>query len=804
VSIRRWGIAACAVAWLAGLALAATVPVAPWPALFVALALLATALGCSIGVWLLLIRRFISVPAALRYGLLAAWMLASAALGIARFAWTAPGLDPQNIANLRGQKITVRGVVSTDPVLYAKGESIAVSVSAVEIGNNTWQTETGTIAIYALGQPSEFFPELGDTVTAQGTVTPPSVYDPPGTDASLGAVPVTVIARGGGNPIWAALSAMRNALMGAITRALPAPEAALLIGILLGIKTPVLRSRLSLFTRTGTIHLVVTSGLKVTLVGAIVASLTRRLGRAVNLGASLGAIAIYVALTGAGPPAVRAGIMGALLVLARALRRDYDVFSSLGIAAILMTALTPATLWDVGFQLSAAGTLGIALWADRIAVPLTARIGRWSAGKALADAIATTIAAQIATLPLIAINFGIVSLVAPLANAVLVPFLPLFLALGALVGVAGIIAAPLGSIAGAIAWPVLRGADLLIAALAAPSWAALSIGALPAWITPVWIAGMSALSGLVPQPAREQETRRAGLPWQLRLGMAVTALLVLCTLAAGVTRAASTTADVTISFLDVPGGPATVVRLANGRTVLIDGGANGPALVTALAQVLPFWQRDIALVVVTDVRPGHLTGLISVLGSYHVGEVIDPGALHPDNSYIAWYTDVVNAHIPLLHVSQGTQIALGGGVLLSVLAPVMPLHDVSPQQDVNALVAMLEAPGLRVLFAGDAGDLDLARVMSYGGTLESDIVQICQTPNEGILTLTPLADLLALARPQLVVDAASARPAPKAGTPEASPTADDPAALLGASVTRTWQSGALTVAADASGWWIAQ
>jgi competence protein ComEC len=64
-------------------------------------------------------------------------------------------------------------------------------------------------------------------------------------------------ARGGGNPILARLFAVRVQLAQGIQRTLPEPEAALLIGILLGLKTPVLRSRLALFTATGTIHLVV-------------------------------------------------------------------------------------------------------------------------------------------------------------------------------------------------------------------------------------------------------------------------------------------------------------------------------------------------------------------------------------------------------------------------------------------------------------------------------------------------------------------------------------------------------------------
>ena len=171
--------------------------------------------------------------------------------------------------------------------------------------------------------------------------------------ARLTGVRATVVSQGGGNPLLAALFDLRLRLAAIIQHALPEPEAALLIGILLGLKTPVLRARLPLFTATGTIHLVVPAGLKVATLAELASAAFRPLGRWPRTIASLAAVALYAALGGGGPAALRAASMGALLALAPALGRGYNVFAALALAVLAMTAIQPALIYDAGFQLTA-------------------------------------------------------------------------------------------------------------------------------------------------------------------------------------------------------------------------------------------------------------------------------------------------------------------------------------------------------------------------------------------------------------------------------------------------------------------
>ncbi len=791
----RWGLIASAVAWLAGIALAGMLAAdgARVALLATGLALLTSALPATVALG----RRPRAAPL-----LAALWLGGLLLLGMARLAWQSPQSDPLNIVHAGfGRQLEFQGTVSGEPDDRAKGSWLTVQVTAIRSTSGyDWQRVDGVVQVFASGAPDQFTPQYGDTVDFTGVLAA-LPYTLPGVDASAGVASVTVTANGGGNPALAAIFALRQRMAVAIQHALPAPEAALLIGIVLGLKTPVLRQRLPLFTRTGTIHLVVTSGLKVTLVGDLAARMTRPLGRVVSTGLALFIVSGYVVLSGAGPAAIRAGVMGVLLILSRFAQRPYDALRALALTAIIMTLASPATLWDVGFQLSASGTLGIIILGERLRAPLVAWMGRWRGGAILADALAGTIAAQISTLPIVAIAFGIVSLIAPLTNMVLVPLLPVFVGVGALIGFGGLIAAPIGTAIGFGAWPVLRLADLVVEGGAALPFAALTTSGIPGWVTPVWVAGIGAIPAVWRQRPVALRTLPGGvpLPWQMRAGFVGMLAVVLLTCGAG-SVALAPMPLVRVTFLDTgAGGPATLVQLRNGPVILLDGGASGPALTQALATALPFWQRRIDLVVVTDVRDGHIAGLLGLLGAYQIGQVVDPGALHPTRTYAAWYADLVARGTPPAHLRTGAVMTPLPGVQLTALNPPAPLVDGANQQDTNALVVLLQAPGLRMIFAGDASDLALAQV-AYQGDLHADIVQICQLPQESILPGSGWADLLRLAHPSLVVIQPSARPAIK-GLP-ASPPQDDPQIVVGMTVARTWQTGPLSVAGDGVSWWL--
>ena len=118
---------------------------------------------------------------------------------------------------------------------------------------------------------------------------------------------------------------------------------------------------------SGLIHIVVISGLKVSLLARIIHdALGRWLPRASPL-VAVGAMDGYALLAGASAAALRAAAMGALVVVAGRLRRDSHIVVSLALTGALMLGLKPALAGDVSLQLSFGGTIGIASMTDGIA-----------------------------------------------------------------------------------------------------------------------------------------------------------------------------------------------------------------------------------------------------------------------------------------------------------------------------------------------------------------------------------------------------------------------------------------------------
>lgn len=335
-----YALVAVVVAWLAGIALRALGPLAAlnataWliPAGGAALLGLAAALlgrrnqAAALSPW---------PRALLAVGMLGCFV----ALGAARAAAADPTNDPHSVARLvagpaggpangpaNGGDARLRGEVAAEPDLRAGDRLLTVDVSQASIdGGRTWQPATGRVEATVPGPDDWFSPAYGDTLSLTGTLRPlAGGFASPGVVARMTGARATVDARGGGNPLLARLFALRVALAQVIQRTLPEPEAALLIGVLLGLKTPVLRARLALFTATGTIHLVVPAGLKVAVLAELASAAARPLGRWLRSLAALLAVALYAALGGGGPAALRAAIMGALLVLAPVFGRAYNV-----------------------------------------------------------------------------------------------------------------------------------------------------------------------------------------------------------------------------------------------------------------------------------------------------------------------------------------------------------------------------------------------------------------------------------------------------------------------------------------------
>ena len=221
----------------------------------------------------------------------------------------------------------------------------------------------------------------------------------------------------------------RQAAATALAAALPEPEAGLAAGILIGLRDRVDRDLAAAFTTAGVSHVVAISGWNIAIVAAAVAAVAGRMGRRRRSVVTMAAIVAYVVFAGASASVVRAGAMAAVVLLARESGRAGRAAAALGWAAAILLLVEPGLVTDAGFQLSALATAGLIAWATP-ATDAIERIGRGRVPHWLAESLGVSLAAQLATLPVILIAFGRLAILAPAVNLVIVPLVAPAMAAG--------------------------------------------------------------------------------------------------------------------------------------------------------------------------------------------------------------------------------------------------------------------------------------------------------------------------------------------------------------------------------------
>jgi competence protein ComEC len=355
--------------------------------------------------------------------------------------------------------------------------------------------------------------------------------------------------------------------------------------------------------------------LKVSLLARIVHQGIGRLAPGAAPLIAVGAMIAYALLAGASAAALRAAAMGVLVVIAGRLRRDSQVFVSLALTGALMLGLKPGLAHDVSFQLSFAGTAGIAAMTDGIA----SRLGWMPA--ILRDPFAATIAAETATWPLMLANFHQLSIVAPAANALVLPLLPAIMIMG---GSGALFAGGLA----AVGWPVFQslssiiGWPLMQVSGAIAGWFRLVVetaGSLPAaaivmpYFPPRWLAAATILNGGVLAGVKLRQFFWQRKVWAFLAASGLIAVAILLIRPDG---------RVHVYALDVGTGSAVLIRTPNGHQLLIDAGPDADRFAQAIGQVLPPTARKIDLWLVTGGRRENIGAAGAVLNRFAIGSMV--------------------------------------------------------------------------------------------------------------------------------------------------------------------------------------
>jgi ComEC/Rec2-related protein len=297
---------------------------------------------------------------------------------------------------------------------------------------------------------------------------------------------------------------------------------------------------------------------------------------------------VFAMVGGATPAAVRASAMGGLAIAALHLGRPSHVWTALSLTAATMLGWHPELAWDVGFQLSFAGTAAIILL-----TPSIARHVRFLP-HALREPFAVTCAAQVGTLPMMATDFHLVSPIAPIANALTLPILPALVSAGLFLGALAF----LPEAARVAAIPItglLAYVEQVAYVFARVPTAAIPIPAFPTWV------GLAYYSGLGPAIAG---ARTAGQ--RRRVAFVLAAVAPACISMVALMMWSNSPPEVVV--LNVGDGQAVLLRSPLG-TVLVDGGPSPAKLNDGLGSQLPPWQPTLDALIITAPGLGHTGGL---------------------------------------------------------------------------------------------------------------------------------------------------------------------------------------------------
>jgi competence protein ComEC len=314
-----------------------------------------------------------------------------------------------------GTKLKISGQILEEPIFYNFYQKISLE----------------NFSFYLPKFPEIFY---GDKIVVTGTVERGTL-----TDAKL------ITKKQEKNLLFS----VRQKIINFYQKVLPEPHSSLVAGIVLGSKASIPETFWNSLRNTGVAHVVVASGMNVTLVASFILSLSLLClsrGRAILI--TLIGIAIYVVLSGFDTPIIRAGIMAGLTFWAQKEGKLVNTWQILSLTALIMLIINPLWIRDIGFILSFVATASLILFEIRI------RNIIFYLPEIFKEGLSTSLAAQIGVSSILFVTFGHFNLMSPIINALVLWTIPYIMIIGGIGGIIGLIVPALGRLVLYLVYPL--------------------------------------------------------------------------------------------------------------------------------------------------------------------------------------------------------------------------------------------------------------------------------------------------------------------------------------------------------------
>ncbi len=179
-----------------------------------------------------------------------------------------------------------------------------------------------------------------------------------------------------------------------------------------------------------------------------------------------------------------------------------------------------------------------------------------------------------------------------------------------------------------------------------------------------------------------------------------------------------------IYFFDIGQGDSIFIETPNGNQILIDGGPDN-TIVQKLGETMPFYDKDIDLVILSHPHADHSVGLIEVLKRYDVKNIIEAKEDYESSDFIAWRNVVKNEGAKIIEAIAGRVLNLGNNVTLTILYPFESADSVETKKPHDYTVAtVLKYKDFDIILTGDMEEKVERRLILAGYDLDSDVLKV--------------------------------------------------------------------------------
>ena len=619
-------------------------------------------------------------------------------------------LPPDDISKFAGRQIFLVGTVREEPQIKIlpndlKQVRFVVDAQAIKASGAEEKISGGLILTY-YPKAGEEIPtaRIGDKISAGGNLKLLTNYNNPGqidgvtrmkangitARLSAGKMGISVEEVDGGlwikflRSVAAIREHYRESMEGVMAREDAAAIFAMLFGGYAGLNPELVED----FQTTGIVHILSVSGSHMSLLAMATAWLCAvlRFPRALTFALGLFIIGTYAILSGLLPQVLRSASMGVLVFFAKTLDAEAQGARLLTLTALAMLINQPLLLFDVSFQLSFSATAGLMYLSE----DLRKRFERLP--KFFSEPMSMTIAAQLASLPIIIWYFNQISLSSVLANVFVMPLLEVVI-IGGLLG--GIIAAVV---------PVVGKIFFVGEALIFGAGAELNrvFAKLP--LSAVQVPTLGILAGFFYYAA-------------IILRRPVILLAIVFLLALNIFR----TGDVEVNFVDVGQGDCAVVITPHKKCLIFDtGGVRDKMFDVGGRVVVPYLKheniREVDKIFLTHVHEDHSGGAGAVIKKLPVGEVITAGE---SKSEYAMVFGIAEEYLPPMRAGQAGEKFIIDGVEVEILfAP-----NVGTGNEISN-VYRVRYGGITFLITGDLVKEIEAEILREGIDVSSTVLKV--------------------------------------------------------------------------------